>query len=37
MEADDCFDAAEGLKLIEEGILLSVWCVVGWNWVAQKL
>jgi hypothetical protein len=27
MEADDCFDAAEELKLIEEDILL-LFCVV---------
>jgi hypothetical protein len=36
METGDCFDAAEGVKLIEEGILLLVLCCVGWNWVTQK-
>jgi hypothetical protein len=29
MEADDCFDAADGVKLIEEGILLPFCVVLG--------
>jgi hypothetical protein len=37
MELVDDFDTAEGVKLIEVGILLPWWVGVGENWVTQNV